>query len=134
MRGIYNIKVLVILLTFIFSLFTVNARSNEAAANDSIVFETLEYDYGTIQKGSEGICEFVFTNKGESPLIVNNVRASCGCTVPQWTREPVAPGEKGVIKVKYNTNITGAFNKSVIVISNAVNRTVALVIKGKVEK
>jgi hypothetical protein len=134
MRGICNIKVLVILLTFIFSLFTVNARSNEAAANDSIVFETLEYDYGTIQKGSEGICEFVFTNKGESPLIVNNVRASCGCTVPQWTREPVAPGEKGVIKVKYNTNITGAFNKSVIVISNAVNRTVALVIKGKVEK
>jgi len=133
MKSINKIRGLVILLTFIFSVLASNATNIEAAANDSIFFETLEYDYGTIKKGSEGICEFVFTNKGESPLILNNVRASCGCTVPQWTREPVAPGEKGVIKVKYNTNITGAFNKSVIVISNAANRMVTLVIKGKVE-
>jgi hypothetical protein len=133
MKTINKIRGLVILLTFVFSVLAANANNIEAAANDSIVFETLEYDYGTIKKGSEGICEFVFTNKGGAPLILNNVRASCGCTVPQWTREPVAPGEKGVIKVKYNTNITGAFNKSVIVISNAANRMVTLVIKGKVE-
>lgn len=130
----YKIKSLVLTLVFIISVFAGNAQTTDPEPKDSIVFKSLEHDYGTIEKGSDGNCEFVFTNKGKSPLILNNVRASCGCTVPQWTREPVAPGETGVIKVKYNTNIPGAFNKTVIVNSNAVNNTVRLIIKGQVSK
>lgn len=119
----------------LFLIFTiqVKAKAVESAAKDSIVFEKLEHDYGTIERGADGTCEFIFTNKGESPLILNNVRATCGCTVPEWPREPIAPGAKGIIKVRYNTNITGTFNKSVTVFSNAVNKTVMLRIKGKVE-
>ncbi|MDZ7740844.1 MAG: DUF1573 domain-containing protein [Bacteroidota bacterium] len=75
---------------------------------------------------------FTFTNKGQKPLVLSNVRASCGCTVPQWPREPVAPGEKGEIKVKYNTNRPGSFNKSITVNSNAANSMVRLRIKGQV--
>ena len=111
-----------------------NAQTSQAGSQDSIVFNNLEHDYGTIDRGSDGECEFIFTNKGIAPLILSNVRASCGCTVPQWTREPVPPGEKGTIKVKYNTNISGAFNKSITVNSNAVNNTVILRVKGKVVK
>ena len=76
--------------------------------------------------------EFKFTNEGKTPLILNNVRSSCGCTVPSWTKEPVQPGSGGSIKVVYNTASIGAFNKSVTVNSNAVNSTVLLQIKGNV--
>lgn len=113
---------------------SMRARTSGAETQDSIKFNKLEHDYGTIEQGSDGQCEFIFTNKGNKPLILSNVRASCGCTVPQWTREPVAPGEKGTIKVKYNTRITGAFNKTIVVNSNAVNQTVSLRIKGQVVK
>ena len=119
----------------LFVIFAIpfKAQAYEASAKDSIVFDKLEHDYGTIERGADGTCEFIFTNIGESPLILNNVRATCGCTVPEWPREPIAPGAKGIIKVRYNTNIAGTFNKSVTVFSNAVNKTVILRIKGKVE-
>ncbi len=124
---------------FFLSLFLIpavalNAQTPEPAAKDSIIFDKLEHDYGTIERGADGTCEFVFTNKGKSPLILNNVRATCGCTAPEWPREPIAPGEKGVIKVRYNTNITGTFNKSITVFSNAANKSVVLRVKGMVEK
>jgi hypothetical protein len=97
-----------------------------------IQFDSMVHDYGTIVKGSDGSCEFVFKNSGKTPLILNNVQASCGCTVPEWTREPVQPGKSGVIKVKYNTQIVSAFNKSITVTSNAKNSPVILSIKGTV--
>lgn len=123
----------IILLT-ILSLFAfaVHARENQTAVADSIVFDKLEHDYGTIEKSSDGNCVFTFTNKGQKPLVLSNVRASCGCTVPEWPREPIAPGEKGEIKVKYNTNITGNFNKIITVNSNAANSMVRLRVKGQV--
>jgi hypothetical protein len=108
------------------------AQSNQTATNDSIVFEKTVHDYGTIAQGADGNCEFKFTNKGKTPLILSNVRASCGCTVPEWPKEPIEPGKEGVIKVKYNTNSPGSFNKSITVNSNAVNATVMLKIKGNV--
>ena len=109
------------------------AQDNSVNTQDSIVFEKLINDYGTIAKGSDGNCEFKFTNKGKVPLILSNVRASCGCTTPEWTKTPVSPGENGVIKVKYNTNRVGSFNKSITVKSNAVNSSVVLHIKGNVK-
>lgn len=108
------------------------AQPVQAASQDSIVFDKLVHDYGTIQPGSDGECVFTFTNQGKKPLVLNNVTASCGCTVPQWPRQPIAPGGKGEIKVKYNTNIGGIFNKTITVNSNAANSMVILSVKGQV--
>jgi hypothetical protein len=99
---------------------------------ESMVFEKLTHDYGMIKQGSDGYCEFKFTNKGSTPLVLNDVRASCGCTAPEWPKEPIAPGKTGVIKVKYNTNIMGAFNKSIMIQSNAINSQVVLRVQGTV--
>ena len=99
---------------------------------ESIVFEKTTHDYGTIAQGADGNSEFKFTNTGKAPLILSNVKASCGCTVPEWPKEPIAPGKTSSIKVKYNTATVGAFNKSITVNSNALNNTVMLQIKGNV--
>jgi len=104
------------------------------AQKPKIVFEELEHDFGNFQE-SDGVqtTTFKFTNKGEVPLVLNNVRASCGCTTPKWTREPVAPDNTGEIKVSYNPkNRPGSFNKTVMITSNAENGTTVLRIKGRV--
>jgi len=113
-----------------------NGESKETPAHGAkIRFESLEHNYGTIQKGGNGDCEFTFTNEGDEPLILQTVRASCGCTTPSYTQKPVMPGQTGTIKVHYNTNNVGGFSKTVTVTSNAVNnpRTV-LRIKGSVQQ
>ncbi|HNU78509.1 MAG TPA: DUF1573 domain-containing protein [Prolixibacteraceae bacterium] len=118
------------LLTFVAAnLF---AQDGKTAKADSILFDKVIHDYGPIVQGGDRTCEFTFTNKGSVPVVLSNVRASCGCTVPEWTREPVLAGQKGTIKVKYNTQIVGSFNKVVTVISNAANGNVMLTIKGNV--
>ena len=101
--------------------------------NAVIEFETTEHDYGTIPQGGNGTYEFVFRNTGKGPLLLTNVRSSCGCTVPEWPRKPIDKGEAGKIKVSYNTRITGSFSKSISVYSNAGEAPVVLIIKGKVE-
>lgn len=102
------------------------------STQDSVVFDKMVHDYGTIVQGSDGESEFKFTNKGKTPLLLSNVHASCGCTVPEWPKEPILPGKTSSIKVKYNTNNQGNFNKSITVNSNAINNTVVLQIKGNV--
>ena len=98
-----------------------------------IDFEAVLHDFGQIPVGTNAECEFTFTNTGKEPLILSNVKASCGCTVPEWTKEPVLPGEEGVIKVKYTTvSRPNVINKAVIVHSNADNKQVILRIKGEV--
>lgn len=98
-----------------------------------IEFVELIHDFGQIPLRADASCEFEFTNTGSVPLILSNVRASCGCTVPQWPREPILPGEKGVIKVKYTTvTRPNVINKAVIVHSNADNAQIVLRIKGEV--
>ena len=107
---------------------------SEPTNGAKIKFTEMEHDYGTIAKGSNGNCEFESTNEGNEPLVLSKVRASCGCTTPSYTDKPVMPGQKGTIKVHYNTNSVGGFNKSITVNSNAVNTpTVTLRIRGKVE-
>ncbi len=106
----------------------------EKIVGPEIQFNYTSYDYGTIIKGEhDGGCEFVFTNIGTEPLILSNAQASCGCTTPTWTREPVLPGKTGIIKVKYNMGI-GVFNKNITVTSNAKTDRVVLKISGKVEE
>jgi hypothetical protein len=126
-------KSLVIIITLFFASFNIKAQEKPVISpQDSIVFQTIVHDYGTIVQGSDGSFEFNFTNKGKAPIILNDVKASCGCTTPEWTRTPVAPGEKGIIKVTYNTNNVGAFSKSITVSSNAKNSPVILTIKGNI--
>lgn len=68
-----------------------------------IVFFEEEYDFGTVDEGDAITHTFTFKNTGEVPLVINNARATCGCTVPEWPKEPIQPGEKGQIKVRFNT-------------------------------
>jgi hypothetical protein len=85
-----------------------------------MVFVTETIDYGTIAANSDGKREFVFTNNGNKPLIITNAVGSCGCTVPTYSKEPIAPGAKGVIGVKYDTSRAGQpFTKTVTITSNA---------------
>ena len=122
---------LAIIAVFAISMYS-QAQNNTSAVGDSIVFEKIVHDYGTIVKSSNGETEFVFVNKGEKPLILNSVSASCGCTSPEWTKSPVLPGAKGSIKVKYDTETLGSFIKSITVSSNASNSIVTLIIRGNV--
>ncbi len=99
-----------------------------------MVFVTETIDYGTVAANSDGKREFVFTNNGNKPLIITNATGSCGCTVPTYSKEPIAPGAKGVIGVKYDTSRAGQpFTKTVTVTSNATGfPSKTLTIKGTV--
>ncbi|MGC1203445.1 MAG: DUF1573 domain-containing protein [Flavobacteriaceae bacterium] len=108
--------------------FSVNAQEKVA----KIDFKTDTIDYGTIEKGADGVRVFEFTNTGDAPLIVSKVTSSCGCTVPKWSKEPILPGKTGEIQVKYDTNRVNPIRKTITVISNADTPTVALKIKGLV--
>ncbi len=111
---------------------TVKAAINTKGAK--IEFESKTIDYGTIENGADGNREFKFTNTGDAPLVITNAKGSCGCTVPTWPRTPIAPGASDVIKVRYATNRTGGFSKTVTLTTNAVNSaTVRLRIKGTVK-
>ncbi|WP_372753963.1 DUF1573 domain-containing protein [Mariniflexile sp.] len=108
--------------------FAVNAQDKVA----KIEFKTETIDYGTIEKGSNGVRVFEFTNTGNAPLIISQVTSSCGCTIPKKPEGPILPGKTGVIEVKYDTNRVNPIRKTVTVISNADTPTVALKIKGDV--
>lgn len=98
-----------------------------------MVFESEVIDYGTIPHNADGKREFVFTNNGNKPLIITNATGSCGCTVPTYPKEPIAPGAKAVIGVKYATDRVGAFTKTVTITSNAEGQaSKVLTIKGNV--
>ncbi|MCW3086580.1 MAG: hypothetical protein JWP12_3946 [Bacteroidetes bacterium] len=96
-------------------------------------FETEVVDYGTIEHNADGNREFKFTNTGKEPLIISNAVGSCGCTTPQWPKEPIKPGASGVIKVHYATDRVGAFEKTVTLTSNADTPSKVIKIKGVVK-
>src|SRR5690554_103512 len=104
-----------------------------AQAQAEITFKSETIDYGTISKGSDGLRVFEFTNTGDAPLIITNVRSSCGCTIPKKPDGPVAPGESSTIEVKYDTNRVGPIRRSITVMSNASEPMIALKIKGEVK-
>jgi hypothetical protein len=95
-------------------------------------FDAQNYDFGKIKQSAPVTHEFKFTNTGKVPMIITNVQASCGCTTPDWSKEPVAPGGKGFIKATFNAASVGAFNKAVTVTANIPNGSVQLFIKGEV--
>ncbi|GJM33044.1 MAG: hypothetical protein DHS20C18_20450 [Saprospiraceae bacterium] len=99
-----------------------------------MTFESTEVDYGVIHQNAEPYREFRFTNTGDAPLVISNAKGSCGCTVPEWSREPVAPGESSVVKVRYATNRIGKFSKTVTLTTNDEDGQHLLRIKGEVLK
>lgn len=101
----------------------------------SIAMETTSHDFGTIQEEAGPVSyEFIFTNTGETPLIISDVRPSCGCTTPTWSKEPIAPGDTGTIVAQYNPlNRPGTFRKSITVTSNAETSNMILYIQGVVQ-
>ena len=96
-------------------------------------FEEITFDLGTVQSGESVTHEFKFKNSGDKDLIISQAKGSCGCTVPDWPKEPIAPGETGKITVHYDTQRAGAINKSVTINSNAINEPIKVIrIKGNV--
>jgi hypothetical protein len=102
------------------------------SAQAKIEFKQSEINYGKIAKGSDGVRVFEFTNTGDKPLVIEDVKSSCGCTVPEKPTGPIAPGESSTIKVKYDTNRVGPIRKTITVYSNAENKVTPLKIKGEV--
>ncbi|MDD2278170.1 MAG: DUF1573 domain-containing protein [Bacteroidales bacterium] len=122
------------LFTFSLGLSAQETNTTDKPKEETIVFDTTVFEYGEIDFASDGNCVFTFTNTGNEPILISSVSASCGCTVPSWTRDPIKPKEKGEIKVKYNTYIPGAFSKSITVYTNANPSHIVLRINGQVKK
>ncbi|MCQ2311259.1 MAG: DUF1573 domain-containing protein [Paludibacteraceae bacterium] len=119
----------------IFSLMAGMLIATTMMAQEPVItFEKTSHDFGKINESDGRVSTvFNFKNEGANPLVLSNVRASCGCTTPKWTREPVEPGATGAITVTYNPNgRPGMFSKTITVTSNAKEQTVRLYIKGEV--
>ncbi|GAA4445714.1 DUF1573 domain-containing protein [Ravibacter arvi] len=97
-------------------------------------FKEETHNFGKIPQGTPVSTDFVFTNTGSTPIILSEVKATCGCTTPEYTKAPVAPGKTGTIKAVFNAAAPGPFNKSITVTSNAETPTITLFLKGEVEK
>ena len=128
------IGLVVLALLVVSAAWSQAALPTEAPSTSSPVmeFESMEVDYGVIQQNAEPYREFHFTNTGDAPLIISNAKGSCGCTVPEWPKEPVQPGESNVIKVRYATNRIGKFNKTVTLTTNDAEGQHVLRISGEV--
>ncbi len=111
-------------------VFSLAAMSQKAVIN----FEKKTFDFGKVNEDDGKITTvFAFKNEGNAPLVVNRVQASCGCTTPTWTKEPIEPGKTGSITVTYNpTGRPGVFTKTITVYSNAAEEQVVLIIRGEV--
>lgn len=125
----------ILFLSVLFSAFlTTQSFAQEIINGPAISFDKETHDYGTISVGANGECVFTIKNTGTEPLLITNAQASCGCTVPDYPKEPIAPGQSASIKVSYDTKRVGVFQKSITISSNAQNGNVKVIyIKGNVE-
>lgn len=126
------------------SLFTAGAFAQTDAAptitpapnpnGPKMTFDVMEHNFGTIKQGEVTTYEFKFKNTGKEPLVISNAVGSCGCTVPEWPKDPIAPGKTGVIKVTFNsTGKMGQIDKTVTLTSNDRDGMIVLHMKGVVE-
>lgn len=102
-------------------------------ADPGYKFDKLDHNYGTIAKGAEPYCEFRLTNTSKAPLVIASAVGSCGCTVPEYPKEPIAPGQTVIIKVRYDTQRVGPFDKQVTVNFAGQSNPATLKIHGTVE-
>jgi hypothetical protein len=111
------------------------AQTAEAPSGPTteMTFEETEFDFGTITEGEQVSHTYMFTNTGEEPLILSNTKASCGCTVPKWPREPIAPGASSEIVVEFNSNNKrGKKNQKVTITANTNPPQTFIYLKGEV--
>lgn len=121
---------LLILMIAVTTLMAVGQKKSKIVEME---FDKMEHQFGTLEYSADGSCVFKFKNNSKKPIAITNVKSSCGCTSPSWSKEPIQPGESGIIDVVYNTNIPGAFNKTIQVFSTAKNSPVRLSVKGNVK-
>jgi len=120
--------VLVANVTFGQGAATTTTKTDVAVA----VVDNQNFDFGKIKQGVPATHRFLFTNKGKVPMVITNAQASCGCTTPNWTKEPIPPGGQGFVDATYNAAAPGAFDKSVTVTANVESGAIYLKIKGEV--
>lgn len=120
-------------LSIAFLLMLAVVSFGQKAKLAEIKFDVTEHNFATIPYSGDGTFEFVFHNTGKEPLILSRVQPSCGCTTPEWSKEPVKAGASGKVKVSYKTTNVGSFTKTITVYSNAKDSVVVLTIKGTVE-
>lgn len=134
-------RVLSILTFFVFVGFSgygqvASTSKNQVGESGLAVFETesLVHDFGKIPQGTPVTHEFKFTNTGKTPLVITHVQASCGCTTPAWSKDPIPPGGEGFIKATFNAASMGGFNKTITVMANVEHGFKQLTVKGEVIK
>ncbi len=116
-----------------FTLVSVLMFAAASYAQGVLKFNKETHDFGKLTEGPLATYNFEVTNTGTAPVVITSAQASCGCTTPEWSKDPIMPGGKSVIKVGYNTSgRPGPFNKTITVMSNAENATTILTIKGDV--
>jgi hypothetical protein len=101
--------------------------------NNNITWNETTHDFGKIVQNEPATMTFTFKNTGTTPLIITNAHSSCGCTVAEYTKEPVKPGDSGVVKATYNSAKVGAFTKTITVTFDGIATGELLTIKGEVE-
>lgn len=101
-------------------------------ADAAFTWDTTVYDFGTIKLNEPVAHEFTFTNSGDAALVISSVKASCGCTVTEYTKDPIPSGGKGFVKATYNAAKAGVFSKTVTIDANTGEGSVLLTIKGEV--
>lgn len=119
---------------FLFTALMLVCVAMSAAAGAKIKFDKFEHDYGTFSaKNGLQTCVFTFVNTGDKPLVITQAVASCGCTVPTYTKQPIQPGEKGELKVTYNGagKFPGKFKKSITVRTNGTPEMTRLYVEGE---
>lgn len=113
--------------------FSINAQ--EKSEFPVISFEETEYEFGEINQGDKVNHTFKFTNTGKKPLVLSNVTTTCGCTAPDWPKEPIAPGKEGEIKVVFNSaGKLGMQNKAITIYANTEEGIARVTLKGNVKK
>jgi hypothetical protein len=114
---------------------TANGEVTDKTGVPKFDFEEITFDLGTVQSGESVTHEFKFKNSGDRDLIISQAKGSCGCTQPEYPKDPIAPGDEGVIKVTFNsTGISGQITKNVTLIANTTPNTKVLTITGEVIK
>ncbi|MFC4817165.1 MULTISPECIES: DUF1573 domain-containing protein [unclassified Flavobacterium] len=130
------IKISLLALTFGLMSFTAETLQHETIVKvvdgTSVKWKSEVIDLGQIPQGKPVTIEFEFTNTGKTPVVITNVKASCGCTATDYTKEPVASGKKATIKATYNAAAKGVFTKTVTVTTNAEEAPKVLSFKGTV--
>ena len=132
MKNLICLAAFALIATVGFSQTTATA-SGAAKADVAVpAFDTQNFDFGKVKQGVPATHEFVFTNKSKVPMVITNVSASCGCTTPDWTKDPIPPNGRGFVKATYNAAAVGTFDKSVTVMANVENGVIQLRIHGEV--